>query len=846
MPRSAAASLALLALATVPPALAQRRPVLDQIKLPHAYYYREMYLPQATAGPSGVDWSPDGRDLVVSMQGSLWRLAPATGIATQITAGPGYDYQPDWSPDGRFIAYASYRDDAVELWLLDVATGDVRPITRNGAVNVEPRWSPDGGRLAFVSTAYNRRFHVHVVPLQDGEPGAVERLTEDNDSGLPRYYYGPFDHDLSPTWSPDGEEILFVSNRGRIHGTGGFWRMKARPGARPREVHYEETTWKARPDWSPEGRRVVYSSYLGRQWHQLWIMTDEGGDAFPLTYGDFDATAARWSPDGGRIAYVSNETGDTTLWILEVPGGRRRRVEIRERRYRGAVGRVRLAVVDRSTGRPVPARVSITGPDGRGFAPDDSWRHADEAFDRTERRFEYTYFDTAGSSDVTVPAGPVTIEVSKGPEYRIDRREVRVPAGATIARRVRLERIAHLPSRGWWGGDLHVHMNYGGAYRNDPKHLALQAAAEGLNVVENLVVNKEQRIPDIVWFRPGPDPVSTPGLLIVHGQEFHTGFWGHTALLGLTGYLIPDYAGYVNTAAASLYPHNAAVYDLAHAQGALLGYVHPFDARPDPYNADKPFARGDPIEVAADAALGKMDYFEVMGFSDHLITSEIWYRLLGCGFRIPAGGGTDAFPNFASLRGPAGLVRTYARAGPRLDHRRYLEALKAGRTFVTNGPLLEFTLGGQEIGGEVRLPAGRHRLAARVALRSNLPVDHLEIVGDGRVVETIPLAADRASAAATLSIPVDASGWYVLRAWGERPREPILDLYPFASTGPIYVRVGDDPVRSKGDADYFVAWIDRVVAITREHEGWNTPAERDAVLRDLAAARQVYVDRAAD
>ncbi len=96
-------------------AAAEREPVLKQIGVPHDYYFREMYLPQAQSGPTAPAWSPDGRSLVVAMQGSLWRIEPDTGDATQITNGPGYDSQPDWSPDGRFIAYASYQGDAFLL-----------------------------------------------------------------------------------------------------------------------------------------------------------------------------------------------------------------------------------------------------------------------------------------------------------------------------------------------------------------------------------------------------------------------------------------------------------------------------------------------------------------------------------------------------------------------------------------------------------------------------------------------------------------------------------------------------------------------------------------------------------
>jgi len=225
---------------------AQREPVLKQVDVPHAYYWREMYVPQVTSGPSAAAWSPDGQELIYSMQGSLWRQRVGSQVATQITSGPSYDYQPDWSPDGRSVVFARYARDAIELELLDLESGSVTPLTSNGAVNVEPRWSPDGTRIAFVSTLYNRRWHIFVLSPEGAKDPL--RLTEDNDSKLPRYYYSRWDHYISPAWSPDGNELVLVSNRGHIHGSGGFWRMEARPGAPLRELRYEETTWKARPD----------------------------------------------------------------------------------------------------------------------------------------------------------------------------------------------------------------------------------------------------------------------------------------------------------------------------------------------------------------------------------------------------------------------------------------------------------------------------------------------------------------------------------------------------------------------------------------------------------------------
>ena len=113
-----------------------------------------------------------------------------------------------------------------------------------------------------------------------------------------------------------------------------------------------------------------------------------------------------------------------------------------------------------------------------------------------------------------------------------------------------------------------------------PRDLAFQARAEDLHVVENLIVNKEGRVPDVGYFTGRPDPVSTAATLIVHDQEYHTSYWGHTGLLGLraTSFCRVTPATPTPPPRAS-YPTNAAVFDQAHAQGALTGYVHPVRRR---------------------------------------------------------------------------------------------------------------------------------------------------------------------------------------------------------------------------------------------------------------------------
>ena len=822
---------------------AQRRPVLPQIDLPHPYYFREMYLPQLTTGPSSAAWQPDSRTLVYSMRGTLWRQQFDSEQAEQLTDGPGYDYQPDCSSDGHSVIYVKYLQDALELWLLDLATGKTTQLTRTGAVNVEPRWSPDGRRIVWVSTSYNRRFHIFGADFAAGKLENIQRWTGETHSDLPRYYYSAFDTEISPAWMPSGKEITFVSNRGHIYGSGGIWLMPSPPasaGAEAREIHYEETTWKARPEVSPDGGRIVFASYSGRQWHQLWWMTAAGESPLPLTFGDFDNINPRWSPDGKRLAFISNRSGNVQLWILGVKDGGQRPIVPLNLHHLRKAGELRVSVLG-PDGKPVPARISVTGEDGRAYAPVNAWMHADDAYHRAGQSFETHYFHSPGESSVTIPPGRFSVEVMRGLEYAVERRSGEMPEDGLVGMSIRLRPLVLPEESGsrWVSGDLHVHMNYGGAYLNSPDNLAAQARAEDLSVVHNLIVNKEQRVPDESWFSGTLDAASAADFLLWHGQEFHSSYWGHRGLLHLKSHLLlPDYAGYPATAAASLVPTNADVADMARAQGALIGAVHPFDQAPEPENLAVPLHD----ELPVDAALGKLDYIEVLGFSDHKATAAVWYRLLNLGFRLPAGAGTDAMANFASLRGPVGLNRVFVEtpAGA-LNMDAFLDGLRRGRTFASNGPLLRFSLGRPPAGpgSEVKLEhPGEVPFTA--ALASIVPLDHLEVVCNGRVARTLELGADRASARTSGTLPVERSGWCLLRAWAEHAEDPVLDAYPYATTSPVYITVAGQPPRSAQDAAYFLAWLDRLREDVEQYPDWNSGAEREHVLQQIAEARKKF------
>lgn len=814
-----------------------REPVLKQVKLPHSYYWRELYLPQLTAGPSSASFLPDGKTLIYSAHGSLWRQSLGSDNAAEIThAVRAYDYQPDVARDGSGAVFVRYDGSAIELWWLDLATGIERQLTASGAVNVEPRISPDNKRLTWVSTLGTGHFNLFIASLdalglRDARPLLAERR-----SHIDRYYYAAVDHAINPSWSPDGSEIYYVANPEIALGTGDIFAVEVNAPQRSRRVLGEETSWCARPEVAPDGRRLLYASYRGRQFTQLWLTTTTGAPPLPLTFGEFDRRNARWSPDGSRIAFVDNRDGCTALRVLELPGGATVDVTANHRIYREP--RARLAVDIRDdAGQRVPARVAIVAHDGRAYAPEGAWICGDDGFDRSLQPIETHYFHCVPPCEVEIPAGQVSVWIQHGFAHEPWRQALELSAGQLTQLRATLQ-TSRLPAAfgDFVSADLHVHMNYAGHYRNTPEHLAQQACAEDLDIVWNLVVNKEERVPDIGAFRLGADPASSATTRVLHAQEYHSSFWGHLGVLNLEDHLLwPGFAAYRHTALASPYPTNAVIADLARAQGGIVGYAHPFDALPDPDH--------DPVlshELPAGVASGKVDYIEVMGFSDHKATAVVWYRLLNLGFRLPAGAGSDTMANYASLRGPVGMNRVFLDTNGRRDVPVVLEALKHGRAFVSNGPLLGLLLDDARPGQQAA--PGRHRY--RVALRSPVAIDHLELIHNGGVVVTLDPADDRRRLDAEGEVELSA-GWVLLRAWNEFADPGVLDLYPYATTNPIWLGDRTLTASSSADASWFARWVERLIGAASSRDDYNTPEERLQTLEYLTRAHSAYLALAA-
>ena len=226
------------------------------------------------------------------------------------------------------IAFVSQRDGLLnfEIYVMDADGGNPRRLTNNPDRDVSPSWSPDGKRIAFVSDRDRDR---NVI---DGRP-IDEIYVMDADGGNPQNLTNNLNHDMSPSWSPDGKRIVFMSDRDR-DGDAEIYVMDA-DGGNPQnltnnrdEDHY--------PSWSPDGKRIVFSS--ARDGHfigdfgitdEIYVMDADGGNEQRLTENRKNDRHPAWSPDGERIAFSSDRKGDGAnfeIYVMDADGGNERRL----------------------------------------------------------------------------------------------------------------------------------------------------------------------------------------------------------------------------------------------------------------------------------------------------------------------------------------------------------------------------------------------------------------------------------------------------------------------------------------------------------------------------------------
>jgi hypothetical protein len=408
-----------------------------------------------------------------------------------------------------------------------------------------------------------------------------------------------------------------------------------------------------------------------------------------------------------------------------------------------------------------------------------------------------------------------------------------IRSGETTSLTLRPERWTDQRSFGWISGESHIHANYGyGHWYNSPETMRLQCAGEDLTVCNFMVANSDgDGVFDREFFLGRPDPLSDKYTILYWNEEFRSTIWGHMTLLELQRLVVPIYTGFKNTTHPHDVPTNADTADHTHEQGGHVNYTHPASNLQDPY--DSAYSAK---EMPVDVALGKIDSIDVMG-SNHQANMVVWYKLLNCGLKVPASAGTDCFLNRINSRLP-GSDRVYVHCEKDFTYHDWIANLKAGRTFVTNGPILRLLAQGKEPGAVLKL-AGPGKVAVAGSASAQFPLQKLELIVNGQVAASFTPSADNSFLInAQHALPIETSGWIALRARGQRgPAQQAAEA--FAHTSPIYVEVADRPLRSPDDAAYFVKWIERLRTDIRTRN--RIPAAQQAhVEQQLAQALDFY------
>jgi hypothetical protein len=470
---------------------------------------------------------------------------------------------------------------------------------------------------------------------------------------------------------------------------------------------------------------------------------------------------------------------------------------------------------------PQPARYYLTDRDGKAWTPGGAVVY--------EKRSE-RHFVTGNGFDIQLPRGAYTLVAERGPEYRPFRLRIEGRPGEEKIVPVDVGRWIDMNRLGWFSGDLHNHRRL--------QEMPLLLLAEDLNLAPTIAdwVWDDGQIsnpPDTADAVRQVDATHVYSALDKEVERLKSGP-GAVDLLGLRSPIPFD--GYL------LYPPNDTFAKLAHAQGgwvdaekivwrdvvALVALGH-IDFAGIVYNH---FNRQD-VETETDAwgmiPKSRPEFNTPSGMPHWAM--DVYYRFLNCGFRLAVSAGSATGVKAA----PLGYNRVYVKPRGKFSYDEWFRALKEGRSFATNGPMLFLTVDGKEPGDTLRLPDKTVRsVKIHVEASSVNPMDRLEVLFKGKAIRTVT-GAGRLTADFTAS--VGETGWFAARAF-EKPDRTIR----FAHTSPVYVEFSGDHGIVGQDVQFFIDWIDREMTFYKYATGFREPRHRDAMLAMFSSARKIFVE----
>jgi hypothetical protein len=471
------------------------------------------------------------------------------------------------------------------------------------------------------------------------------------------------------------------------------------------------------------------------------------------------------------------------------------------------MGEGRLYVQVLEGGKPTHARAHLTDSGGEVvYAP------GCLAYDRD------WHFTFDGGFACDLPPGRTTLTIEKGKEHIQVNDVLDIPDGGEVRREYEIERWIDMNSLGWYSGDTHVHR-----MPEDMPHLM---EAEDLNLAPVLSTWNQRD----VFESPNWDRVVKKGdraySLVNQEDERKAG-----ALMAL------DLESPVRIETESWHPSQAYFAEEWRKQGAIVEQEKPFWLEA-PVNValglvdtvgiiNNHLQRTEVMENEAWGHPRDIDrYPGAMGFVQNVL--DLYYRYLNLGIKLPITAGSAS----GVLRNPLGYNRIYVKLEDGFTYEGWLQGMKEGRAFATNGPMLFFTVDG-ELPGLTKQLEGPAEISFGLRTECSRKLGSLEVVRNGEVTHEFP---GRSSHQVELKMDIGGSCWVAVRVF-----EECEETVRFAHSNPLFLEAPDPLAPSADDAVYYMEWCQELLKASREEpERYSSKVKREEVEGKYAQAVEFY------
>ena len=476
-------------------------------------------------------------------------------------------------------------------------------------------------------------------------------------------------------------------------------------------------------------------------------------------------------------------------------------------------GVIRGALRDGATGQPVAAKMRVTSvATGEVYMPASCIRTMP-----ARSRAGVRYFYARGSYEVALPPGRYDIEAVRGICHQPEFARIDVESGATRVRDFSLRLLWDLHASGWYSGNTHTHYNVDIEESVDERlRMVPPAEAVDVSVISYLIRNTLPYASNRIPIGRLPQ-FSRDGSILDMGEECRNNStansipfgYGHCLFLNIPRLIEPASTGMLSADGKSPdFPTVSMLCAEARRIGGTTVWCH----------------NGHGLEAPVAVALGHIDALNIAdGFP---VEYERYYQFLNCGFRLPISSGTDWWEYDHN--------RVFVQVRGAFSYETWLEGLRAGRTFVSNGPLLHLEVNGKGPGSVLEY-GGRVRVTARAL--SRVPFERLEIVADGEVVAS-QTANNLQEAKLEREVQVGGSGWIAARVSGNTATR--LGYPVFAHTNPVYIQAGGAARRLAEAARAVIGQIDNATALIRKHYRFASDADRAIALGRFEEGKQRY------